>query len=232
MRDGEVKRNRTYVCLWLIHVDAWQKPIRYCKAIILWWKILLLFSHSVMSNSLWPHGLQHARLPCPSPFPGVCSNSCPLNQWCHPTISSSVIPFSSCLQSFPASGSFPMSQLFAPGGQRIGVSASASVLPMNISDWFSLGWTDCITLLSKGLSRVFSSTTVRKHQFFGSQPFHCLALTSKHDYWKNHSFDDKDLVGKIMSLPFNTLSRFAIAFLPRNKCLLISWLQSPSTVIL
>jgi len=168
----------------------------------------------------------------PWPFPGVCSNSCPLNQWCHPTISSSVIPFSSCLQSFPTSGSFSISQLFASGGQRIGVSASASVLPMNISDWFSLGWTDCITLLSKGLSRVFSSTTVWKHQFFGSQPFPCLALTSKHDYWKNHSFDDKDLVGKIMSLPFNTLSRFAIAFLPRNKCLLISWLQSPSTVIL
>ena len=111
------------------------------------------FSRSVTSNSLWPHGLQHARPPCPSPTPGACSNSCPSSQWCHPTISSSVVPFSSCLQSFPASGSFPMSQLFASGGQSVGVSASASVLPMNIQDWFPLGWTGLI-LQSKGLSRV------------------------------------------------------------------------------
>ena len=106
------------------------------------------FSHSVVSDPLWPHGLQHTRLPCPSPAPGVYSNSCPLSRWCHPNISSSVIPFSSCLQSFPASGSFLMSQLFASGGQSIGVSASASVLPMKIQDWFPLGWTGCISLLS------------------------------------------------------------------------------------
>ena len=127
------------------------------------------FSHSVMSDSLGPHGLQYARLPCPSPFPSACSNSSPSSQWCHPTISSSVIPFSSSLQSFPASGSFPMSQFFAWGGQSIGVSASASVLPMNTQDWFPLGLTDWISLQSKGLSRVFSNTTVQKHQFFGTQ---------------------------------------------------------------
>ena len=119
----------------------------------------LLFSHLVVSGSLWLQGLQHARLACPSPSPGACSNSCPLSQWCHPTISSSVIPFS-CLQSFPASGSFLMSQLFASGGQRIGVSASASVLPMNIQDRFPLGLTGLISLQSKGLSRVFSNTAV------------------------------------------------------------------------
>ena len=121
-----------------------------------------------MSNSLQPHGLQHARLPCPSLSPGECSNSCPLSWWCHPTISSSVIPFSSCLQSFPASRSFPMSWLFASGGQSIGATASASVLPMDIQDWFPLGWTGVISLWSKGLSRVFSSTTVQRHQFFST----------------------------------------------------------------
>ena len=118
------------------------------------------FSHSVVSYSLWPHRLQHARLPCPSPTPGVYLNSCPLSRWCHPTISSSVIPFSSCLQSFPASESFPVSQFFTSDGQNIGASASASFLPMNIQDWFPLGWTGWISLLSKGLSRVFSNTTV------------------------------------------------------------------------
>ena len=126
------------------------------------------FSHSVMSNSLWPHGLQHTRLPCPSPTPKAYSNSCPSHQWCDPTISSFVVPFS-CLQSFPATGSFPMSQIFASGGQSIGVSVSASVLPMNIQDWLPLGWTGWISLQSKGLSRVFSSTTVQKHQFFATQ---------------------------------------------------------------
>ena len=126
------------------------------------------FSHSVMSDSLLPHELQHARPPCPSPTPGLYPNSYPLSQWCHPTISSSVIPFSSCLQSFPASGSFPMSQLFASGGQNIGVSTSTSVLPMNTRDWSPLGWTGWISLQSKGLSRVFSNTTVQKHQFFGA----------------------------------------------------------------
>ena len=130
---------------------------------------ILQFSRSVMSNSLWPHKLQHFRLPCPSPAPGACSNSCPLSWWCHPTTSSSIIPFSSCLQSFPASGSYPMSQFFTSGSQNIGVSASASVLPVNIQDWFPLGLTGWISLESKGLSRVSSNTTVQKHQFFGTQ---------------------------------------------------------------
>ena len=125
------------------------------------------FSCSVVSNSLWPHGLQHARPPCPSPTPGTCSNSRPSSWWCHATISSSVIPFYSHLQSFPASGSFPMSQFFKSGGQSTG--ASASVLPMNIQDWFPLGWTGWISLQSKGLSRVFCNTTVQKHQFFSTQ---------------------------------------------------------------
>ena len=120
-----------------------------------------------MSDSLWPQGLQHASLLCLSLSPGVCSDSCPLNQWCHPTISSSAVPFSSCLQSFPASGSFPLSWLFTSGGQSIG--ASAWVLPMNIQDWFPLGWTSLISLLCKGLSRVFSNSTVQKHQFFSAQ---------------------------------------------------------------
>ena len=124
------------------------------------------FSHSVVFNSLWPHGLQHARRPCPSPTPGAYTNSCPSSRWCHPTISFSVVPFSSCLQSLPASRSFPLSQFFTPGGQSIGVSASISVLPMNIQDWFPLGLTGLISLLSKGLSRVFSNITVQKHQFF------------------------------------------------------------------
>ena len=127
------------------------------------------FSRSVVSNSLQPHGLQHSRFPCPSPTPGVYSNSCPLSRWYHPTISSSVVPFSSHLQSFTGSGSFQMSQFFASGGQSIRASASALVLPMNIQDWFPSGWTGWISLLSRGLSRVFSNTTVQKHQFFGAQ---------------------------------------------------------------
>ena len=129
----------------------------------------LKFSHSVMSDSLRPHGLQHTRAPCLSSTPGGYPNSCPLSQWCHLTISSSVIPIFTCLQSFPASGSFQMSQLFVSGGQSIGVSASTSVLPVNVQDWFPLGWTGWISLQSKGLSRVFSNTTVQKHQFFSAQ---------------------------------------------------------------
>ena len=127
------------------------------------------FSRSVVSDSLPPHESQHTRPPCPSPTPGVYLNSCPSSQWCHPTISSSVVPFSSCPQSFPALGSFPVSPLFTRGSQSIGVSASVSVFPMNIQDWSPLGWTGWISLKSKGLSRVFSNTTVQEHQFFGAQ---------------------------------------------------------------
>ena len=147
--------------------------------ILIWWMAPCLglpftfssvqFSCSVVSDSLPLYEPQHARSPCPSPTPGVYPNSCPLVRWCHLTISSSVIPFSSCLQSFPTSGSFQMSQLFASGGQRIGVSASTTVLPMNTQDWFPLGWTGWVSLQSKGLSRVFSNTTVQKHQFFCTQ---------------------------------------------------------------
>ena len=142
-----------------------------------WWYLIswprylssVEFSRSVVSDSLWPHESQHARPPCPSPVPRVYSNSCPSSGWCHPAISSSVVHFSSCPQSLPASGPFPMSQLFASGGQRIGVSASASVLPMNTQDWSPLGWTGWIPLQSKGLSRVFSNTTDQKHQLFCAQ---------------------------------------------------------------
>ena len=148
--------------------------------IILLYTLLLLLSSSVVSKSLRPHERQHARPPHPSPSPRACSNSCPLSWWCHPTISSSAIPFSSCLQSFPASGSFPMSQLFASGGQRIG--ASASVLPKNIQHWFSSKWTGLISLKSKELSRVFSNTTVQKHQFFGVQ------LSLQTTTWYKHNF--------------------------------------------
>ena len=127
------------------------------------------FSRSVIPNSLQPHKLQHDRPLCPSPTPGALPNSCPLSRWCHPTTSPSVVPFSSCPQSLPASESFPMSQLFAWGDQSIGVSASTSVLPMNTQDWSPLGWTGWISFQSKGLSRVFSNTTVQKHQFIGAQ---------------------------------------------------------------
>ena len=190
------------------------------------------FSHSVMSDSLRPHGLQHARPPWQSPAPRGYSNSCPLSRWCHPTISSYVVPFSR-LQTFPALGSLQMSQFFASGGQRIGVSALVSVLPMNIQDWFPLGWSSWIFLQSKGLSRVFSNTTVQKHQFFSAQ----LSL------WSNSHIHtwvlEKKIVltrwtflGKGWSLLFNMLSRLVIPFLPRSKRLLISWLQSPSALIL
>ena len=132
------------------------------------WVASVQFSRSVMSDSLRPHGLQHARPPCPSPTPGVYPNSCPVHQWCHPTISSSVVLFSSCPRSFLASGSFQMSQLFTSSGQSIGVSALVSVLPTNTQDWSPLGWTSWISLQSKGLSRVFYNTTIQKHQFFAA----------------------------------------------------------------
>ena len=149
------------------------------------------FSRSVVSKSLRPHELQHARPTCPSPTPRPYSNPCPLNRWCHPTISSSVVSFSSCPQSFPASGSFPMSHFFTSGGQSTGVSASASIPPMNSQNWFPLGGTGWVSLQSKGLSRVFSSTTVQKHRFFGAQlPLESIyGLTSIYDYWKNHRLD-------------------------------------------
>ena len=140
------------------------------------------FNCSVMFDSLRPYGLQHARLPCPSPTPGACSNSCPSHWWCHPTISFSVIPFSSCLQCFPASGSFPMSLFFTSGGQSIAVSASTSVLPMNIQGWFPLQWTGWPSLQSNGLSGVFSNTTVQKHQFCGTQLWHFWLLQLSHAY--------------------------------------------------
>ena len=144
-----------------------------------------------MSDSLWPHGLQHTRIPCPWPIPGASSNSCPLNQWCHPTISTSVTPFYSCPQSFPASGYFPVSWLFTSGGQNIGTSTSASILPMSIQDWFPLGLTGLISWLSKGISRAFSST-IWKHQFFGPHP---SLWSNSHIHMttgKKHSFDYMD----------------------------------------
>ena len=180
-----------------------------------------------MSDFLWPHESQHARPTCPSPTPGVYSNSCPLSRWCHPAISSSVAPFSSCPQSRPALGSFPVSQLFTWGGQSIGVSASTSVLPMNTQDWSPLGWTGWISLKSKGLSRIFFNTTVQKHQFFSAQ---LSSQSNSHIHtWpleKPLASTRWTFVGKVMSLLFNMLSRLVITFLPRSKHLLISWLQS------
>ena len=173
----------------------------------------LQFSRWVMSNSLQPHGLKHARLPCPSPTPGAYTNSCPLSWWCHPTMSSSVISFSSNLQSFPASESFPMSQFFASGGQSIRVSASTLVLPMNIQDWFPLGWTGLFSLKSKGLSRVFSTPQFKSINSSALSFPYGPTLTSIHDYWKTYW----TFVGKVMSLLFNMLSRLVTAFLPKSK---------------
>ena len=166
------------------------------ERLLLWYKYwptncqpFIQFSRSVVSDSLRPHELQHARPPCLSPTPGLYPNSCPLSQWCHPAISSAVVPFSSCPQSFPASGSFQMSQLFELGGQSTGVSASTSVLPMNTQNISPLEWTGWISLQSKGLSRVFSNNTVQKHQFLVLSFLLSPTLTSIHDHWKNHSFD-------------------------------------------
>ena len=188
--------------------------------------ILICFCCSVAQScpTLQPHGLQHTRLPCPSPSPGACSNPCPLSQWCHPTMSSSVISFSSCLQSFPSSGSFPMSRLFTSGGQSTGASATASVLPVNI-----LVWSPC----SPSDSQESSSTPQFKS--IKSSGFNLLygpTFTSIYDYWKTIALTRWTFVGKVMSLLFNMLFRFVITFLPRSKHLLISWLQSPSAVIL
>ena len=176
-----------------------------------------MFSCSLVSNSSQPHRLQHARLPCPSPTPGVYSNSCPLSQWCHPTISSSVIPFSSCLQSLPASGSFPISQFFASGSQSIGVSTSASVLPMNIQDWFPVGWTGWISLQSKGLLK----SLLQHHSSIASILWHSafFIVQLSHPYMttgKTIALTKWTFVSKVMSLLFNMLSRLVITFLPRS----------------
>ena len=191
--------------------------------------MLLLLSRSVVSYSLWPHGLQHASLPCPSLTPRVCSNSCPLSQWCHPTILSSVVPFSSCLQSFPTSGSFPMSRLFASGGRSIGASASSSVFPMSIQelisfrvDWFDLAVQGALKSLLQHHS--LKASILQCSAFFMVQFSHLYVTTGPLTIWI--------FVGKVTSPLFNMLSRFVIAFLPRNKLLLISLLQSPSAVIL
>ena len=176
--------------------------------------VVLFFGHSVVSSSLWPQGLLYTRLPCPPLSPGVCSNSRPLSWLCHPTISPCVIPISPCPQSFPASGSFQMSQLFTSGGQRIGASASASVvLPMNIQDWFPLGLTGLISLQSKGLSRIFSSTTVRRHQLFGAHPFFIVQLS--HPYittGKATALTIWIFEGKVISMLFNMLSLSLLFF--------------------
>ena len=193
--------------------------------------ISVQFNLSVMSDCLWPHGLQHTRPPCPSPTPGVYSNSCPLSQWCYPTTSSSVVPFSSCLQSFPASGSFQMSQ-FTSGGQSIGISASALVLPMKIQDWFPLGWTGWISWQSKALRSLLQyhsskASILQCSAFFIVQLSHPYMTTGKTIALTRWTFVDR-----VMSVLFNMLSRLVITFLPRSKHLLISWLQSPSAVIL
>ena len=187
-----------------------------------------------MFNSLRPHGPQHSRPPCPSPTPRVYPNSCPSSQWCHPTISSSVIPFSSYLQSFAASGSFQMSQLFASGGQNIGVSASTSVLPMNTQDWSPLGWTDWLDLLAvQGILKSLLQHHSSKASILWHSAFFTIQLS--HPYMTTRkiiALTRRTFVGKVMSLLFNMLSRLVITFLPRSMCLLISWLQSPSAVIL
>ena len=228
----------THICfkseLWWFSIILVQFRCGLCLQ-LLWYHTLkssVWFSRSVVSDSLWPHGLQCARLPCPSPTPRVYSNSCPLSQWCHPTISSSIIPITSHLQSFPASESFPMSQFFASGGQSIGVSASTSVLPMNIQDWFPLGFTPWLFevqgTLKSLLQQHSSKASILQHSaFFIVQLSHPYMTTGKTITLTRWTF-----VGKVMCLLFNMLSRLVIVFLPRSKCLLISWLQSPSSVIL
>ena len=184
-----------------------------------------------MSDSLRPHELQHARPPCSSPSPGVHSDSCPSSRWCHPTTSSSVGPFSSCPQSLPASESFPMSQLFTWGSQSIGVSALTSVLPKNTQNW-SLEWTGWVSLQSRRLQESSPTPQFKSINSSALSFLHSLTLTSIHDHWKNHNLTRWTFVGKVISLLFTTLSSLVITFLSKRKCLLISWLQSPSAVIL
>ena len=186
------------------------------------------FSCSVMSDSLWPHGLQHARNPCPSSTYGVSSNVCPLSRWHHPTISSCVVPFSSCLQSFPASGSFQMSQIFALGGQSIGVSASASVLPMNIQDWFPLGLIGRISLKAKGCSSLLQhhsskASILQPSAFFRVQLSHPYMTTRK-----TITLTGRTFVGKVMSLLFNMVSRLVIIFLPKCSLVISNFLEISS----
>ena len=188
---------------------------------------MLLFSRSIVSNSLQPHGLQYARLPCASLSPWVCSNSCPLSWWCYLTISSSAVPLSFCLQSLLASGSFSMNQLFASGGQSIGASASASVLPMNIQGWFPLGLTGLISLQSRGLTKVLQhynlKVSILQHSaFFMVQLSHLYMITGKTTVMTTATF-----ICKVMSLIFNMMSRFVIAFLPRSSC---SYLMATVTI--
>ena len=195
------------------------------------YKSLFLCNQSVLFNSFWPCGLQHSRFPYISLSPAVCSNSCPLYQWCHPTISPSVASFSSCLLSFPETGSFPMSWLFVLCGQSIGTSASASVLPRNTQGWFPLGLTGLISLLSKAFSRVFSNTIAQEHQFFPACPF---MVQLSHPYittGKTMALTIWTFVHKTMSLFLKMMSSFLLAFLLRSNRLLISWLQSLSTMI-
>ena len=190
------------------------------------------FSHLVMSDSLRPHESQHARPPCPSPTPRVYSNSCPSSQWCHPAISSSIVPLSSCPQSLPASGSFPMSKLFTWGGQSIGVSASASVLPVNTQDWSPLGWTGWIFLWVQGTLK-----SLLQHHSSEASILRCSALFTvqlSHPYMttgKTIALNRWTFVGKVMSLLLNMLSRLVITFLPRSKCLLISWLRDFGVIL-
>ena len=203
-------------------------------------RVSVQFSRSVVSDSLRPHELQHARPPCPSPTPGVYSNSSPLSQWCHPIILSSVVPFPTCPQSLPASGSFLMSQLFTLGGQSIGVSASTSIIRMNTQDWYPFRWTSWISrcpresqesspipqfksINSLALSFLYSPTLTTIHDYWTR----LLDETTGHDYLMRRAF-----AGKLMSLFFNMLFWLVIAFLPKSKHLLISWLQSPPAVIL
>ena len=177
-------------------------------------------------------GLQHTKPPCPSPSPGVCPSSCPLYQWCHPAISF-YDAFFFCAQPFPASGTFPMSQMFVSADQNTGASASSSVMMMNIQGWSPLRLTSLISLLSKELSGVFSSTTVQRHRFFGAPHLHyCPVFTTACDHWKTRALNIWTSVSRVLSLLFNTMSRFVRAFLPRSKHLLITRLQSTSTVTL
>ena len=218
-------------CTCFFHWGNWMKSTNF-SVLFITTACDSQFSSSVVSDSLWSHGLQHNWLPCPSPITRVCSNSCPSRRWCHPTISSSVVPFSSCLQSFPGSGSFQMSQFFTLGGQSTEASASASVLPMNVQDWFPLGlWYDLLavqgTLKSLLQDHSLKASIIRCSAFFIVQLSHPYMTTEK-----TIALTTRTFIGKVTSLLFNMLSRLAITLLPRSKWLLMSWLQSPSAVIL